>query len=142
MNAASEKSASQVGGTDDDHYSASQLRADRWSGLQDVSQRLCQASGEGKGTQRLHDQATDLLQTLEPIEMFWAFPGRMVFERLKQLLYVKDYDELAKLVRRIVRATSSGYYRRRTIPIVGETAEDDQSADEEESPDARAYARP
>lgn len=132
----------QVGGTDDDHYSASQLRADRWSGLQDVSQRLCQATGDGRGTQRLHDQASDLLEILEPIEMFWAFPGRVVFERLKRLLYVKEYDELAGLVRRIVRATSSGYYRRRTIPILGETADEDDAADEEESPDARTYARP
>ncbi len=126
----------------DEHYSASQLRADRWSALQDISQRLSRAVHDGRGVQRLRDQAGELLHTLEPIEMFWAFPGRFVFERLKSLITAENFDELANVVRRIVRATSSGLYRRRTIPIVGETAEEDNEPVEEESPDARAYARP
>jgi arginine decarboxylase len=129
-------------GPADDHYSASQLRADRWSTLQDVTHRLSDAMREGRGIQRLHEQALELVDALEPIEMFWAFPGRFAFERLKQLLRIESYAELAHLVRRIVRATSSGYYRRRTIPLVGEAAELEDDSEDEESPEARVYARP
>ena len=41
-------------------------------------------------------------------------------DHLHKLLSVKDYEELAFVVRRIVRATSSGSYRRRLIPLTGE----------------------
>jgi arginine decarboxylase len=144
MKTATDKaSRSEASGTPSaEHYSASQLRADRWSALQDISQRLSRAVHDGRGIQRLREQGAELLGALEPIELFWAFPGRFVFERLKLLLATENFDEFASVVRRIVRATSSGYYRRRTVPIVGETAEEDSDSDEEESPDARAHARP
>ncbi|MGD8679834.1 MAG: beta-eliminating lyase-related protein [Lysobacterales bacterium] len=63
-------------------------------------------------------------------------------DHLHKLLSARDYEELAFVVRRIVRATSSGAYRRRLIPLTGEYAEGEDAADEEESPEARAYARP
>jgi arginine decarboxylase len=125
-----------------DFYSATQLRADRWSALQDVSQRLAQSSVDGEAVKNLREQAIGLLHALEPIEMFWAFPGRSVFERLTLLLNADDFDDFARVVRRIVRATSSGYYRRRNVPLVGDDLEFDRDAEEEESPEARAYARP
>jgi arginine decarboxylase len=123
-----------------DPYSATQLRADRWSALQDVTQSL--SKGAHAGTERLCKHAANLLGQLAPLEPFWAFPGQPVFERLEDLLEAGSFDELAGVVRRIVRATSSGYYRRRTVPLAGDAAEGDQGQDEEESPDARAYARP
>ena len=140
MNSASDKSdsAHQAVALSDDHYSATQLRADRWSSLQDVSQRLAQASNDRKGVKRLRDQALELLHMLEPIEMFWAFPGHFVFERLTLLLNNEEFDDFASVVKRIVRATSSGYYRRRTVPLIGDDAEFDHTAEEEESPEARA----
>ena len=81
----------------DDHYSATQLRADRWSALQDVSQRLAQAAADGKDIKRLREQALELLHTLEPIEMFWAFPGHFVFERLTLLLNSDEFDDFARV---------------------------------------------
>jgi arginine decarboxylase len=136
------KSSAKVPALADDHYSATQLRADRWSALQDITQRVADAAREGRGTQRLHEQAAELADALEPIETFWAFPGRSAFDRLGQLLSRGSYEELAQVVKRIVRATSSGYYRRRTVPLLGETGDLDGGIDEEESPEARVYARP
>ncbi|MCJ7814971.1 MAG: aminotransferase class I/II-fold pyridoxal phosphate-dependent enzyme [Xanthomonadales bacterium] len=126
----------------DDHYSATQLRADRWSALQETCQRIAKALHEGKGIQRLSEQATELLNTLAPIEVFWAFPGRYAIEHLRQLLKDKNFDELAFQVRRIVRATSSGTYRRRSIPVGIDATEQDDTPDDEESPEARTFARP
>lgn len=144
MKSVSDKSDStyQAQALSDDHYSATQLRADRWSALQDVSQRLSQASNDGKGIKRLREEALELLHALEPIELFWAFPGHFVFERLSLLLNSDEFEDFASVVKRIVRATSSGYYRRRTVPLIGDDTEIDRTAEEEESPEARAYARP
>jgi arginine/lysine/ornithine decarboxylase len=128
--------------TGDEPYSATQLRSDRWSALQDTTQSLAKAADDGKDDAPLRKLARELLDTLEPIEAFWAFPGSAVIDRLNELLHAGDFDELARTVRRIVRATSSGYYRRRTVPLLGDAADDESGKEEEESPDARAYARP
>ncbi len=136
------KSTAKIPPLADDHYSATQLRADRWSALQDITQQIAGAAREGRGIQRLHEQAAELADALEPIETFWAFPGQVAFDRLKQLLNRGSYGELAQVVKRIVRATSSGYYRRRTVPLLGDTGDLDGAVDEEESPEARVYARP
>jgi arginine decarboxylase len=126
----------------DDHFSATQLRADRWSTLQDTTQQLSQTKTGGEDIERLRKKARDIMHALEPIEMYWAFPGHFVFQRLASLLNNNEFDDLARIVRRIVRATSSGYYRRRTVPLIGDDTEIDYAAEEEESPDARTYARP
>ena len=123
-------------------YSATQLRSDQWSALQDVTQSLSKAVHAGKSVAPLQERAQQLLRALEPMEMFWAFPGRSVFERLNELMRAENFDQLAIVVRRIVRATSSGFYRRRTVPLLGDGPDNDLGQEEEESPDARAYARP
>jgi len=123
-------------------YSATQLRSDQWSALQDVTQSLSKAVHAGKSVAPLQERAQQLLQALEPMEMFWAFPGRSVFDRLNELMRAENFDQLASVVRRIVRATSSGFYRRRTVPLLGDGPDNDLGQEEEESPDARAYARP
>lgn len=127
---------------ENEYYSASQLRADYWSTLQEICQRIAQALHAGKEVQKLCQRAEELLETLDPIEAFWAFPGSFVIDHLKLLLRTKNYDELAIQVRRIVRSTSSGSYRRRTVPVGFEANECSDSAEDEESPEARAHARP
>ncbi len=126
----------------DDFYSATQLRAERWSALQEACQRLVQALNHGNDVRALSDKVEAVLDTLEPFELFWAFPGRFVMEHLKQLLKDTDYIELTSQVRRIVRATSSGTYRRRTIPVGADAGNGADNAEEEESPEARTFARP
>jgi len=123
-------------------YSATQLRSDQWSALQGATQSLSKAVHAGKSVEPLKARAEQLLQALEPIETFWAFPGRSVIRRLAELLRDENFDQLAITVRRIVRATSSGFYRRRTVPLLGDVTDNDQGQDDEEGPDARAYARP
>ncbi|HNP36408.1 MAG TPA: hypothetical protein PKK10_11200 [Woeseiaceae bacterium] len=126
----------------DNPYNATQLRADRWSSLQDVTQSLAKALRTGKDVEQLRKQADELVRSLEPIEPFWAFPGHAILGRLKELLHENQCEELAHVVRRIVRATTSGFYRRRSVPLTGEALDSEQPGEDEESPDARAYARP
>ena len=68
-----------------DYYSGSQLRIDRWTSLKSASARLVESTG-GRNNDKLIAKARALIVALEPIEMYWAFPGRHAFEELRVLL--------------------------------------------------------
>jgi arginine decarboxylase len=93
-----------------DYYSGSQLRIDRWTSLKSVSARLVESAG-ARNSDKLVARARELIVSLEPIEMYWAFPGRHAFEELRVLLADERCGELARRVRAIVRALHSGSYR-------------------------------
>ena len=111
------------------HYNASQVRADSWSRLKSATERLERSGRAGANTDRLRQQAAEILDLLEPIESYWAFPGRHVFQQLRRLLERGEAAVLARGVARIVRALMSGSYRRRTVSLGlhhGEEEEDEE----------------
>ncbi len=126
----------------DAYFSATQLRNDRWSTLKDAAKRLVRAHESGAGTAVLKKQAQDILATLEPIEEYWAFPSRAGLDYLQTELAREHFAEVSAGVTRIVRALTSGAYRRRTILIGPDADDSDEGEDEDDSPEARAYARP
>ncbi len=117
-----------------DYYSAVQLRFDRWSSLHETTKQLLQQHHLGKDTARLIKKSGALLDTLAPIEMYWAFPGLASFEHLRHLLTQNACEELAFSTRRIFRALFSGAYRRRNIPLIREREESED--DEEDNPES------
>ncbi|MEZ5774871.1 MAG: aminotransferase class I/II-fold pyridoxal phosphate-dependent enzyme [Hyphomicrobiaceae bacterium] len=119
-----------------DYYSAIQLRSDRWSAIKDTTKRLARAAHDGRGRQRLKDKVSELLTALQPIELYWAFPGRAGFEHLMRLLERDQFDDLAQAADRIVRALVSGSYRRQ-----GFLGEDDGESAREEDDDGSSAAR-
>jgi len=125
-----------------DYYSAAQLRADRWSALREATDRLAQSRPDGRGAQKLIARTEALFEALGPIEMYWAFPGVHAFDHLRRQLEHRNWEELAFSVRRVVRALTSGAYRRRHIPLARDEAEVDDIEDESTIPvEARALAR-
>ena len=126
-----------------DYYSATQLRADRWSSLRETVESMHLHGIEGRQGKKLLDRAESLFGALAPIEVYWAFPGAHSFEYLRRLLEQRNTEELTHSVRRVARALTSGAYRRRTIPISGEDGETDEFEDESTlPPEARALGRP
>ena len=68
------------------YFSIWQLRADGWGWLQDATQRCAEgpaqrAQGEGPA-----GEVRELLDLLDPIERYWAFPGKPAFQHLRELL--------------------------------------------------------
>ena len=100
-----------------DYYSAVQLRFDRWSALREVTDTLADAGARGRGVARHVRKAEGLLEALYPIEVYWAFPGLAAFDQLRRHLEHRNSDDLAFSVRRVVRALTSGAYRRRHITL-------------------------
>ena len=127
-----------------DYYSAVQLRADRWSSLRAITDDLGRHEGEtSRKTAKLVKEAGDLFDALNPIEMYWAFPGLAAFTHLRRQLESRNWDDLAHAVRRVVRALTTGAYRRRTVPLARDASEVDEVEDESTLPvEARALARP
>ncbi len=126
-----------------DYYSAVQLRSDRWSTLREVVDRLANLGPDETGLAKLTRRAADLFEALSPIEMYWAFPGRAAFGHMRLQLAQKNWEELGFSVRRVVRALTSGAYRRRTIPLARGDGDTEDVEDESTLPvEARALARP
>ncbi len=121
-----------------DYYSASQLRADRWSVLRETAESL-----DRKGRDEDRARARQLLQALAPIEMYFAFPGASAFDYLRRLLDQGNFGDFSTAVRRVSRALTSGAYRRRSIPLIADETEGDEFEDEAaQSHEARALGRP
>ena len=126
-----------------EYYSATQLRADRWSTLRETTEALSRHGHTGKQGGKLVAKAESLFEALDPIERYWAFPGHVAFNHLRKLLATRNIEDLAFSTRRVARALSTGAYRRREIPIVGGDLDvDDTEDDSAFSPDARSLGRP
>ncbi len=117
-----------------EYYSASQLRSDRWTSLKAACARLAAAPESERAV--LEGRARSLLAALEPIEFYWAFPSRAVWQSLWEMLERRRYDELSRNVSLIVRALVSGSFRRRKDR--GGEHDDDHAALEEELGEERA----
>lgn len=127
------------------HYSASQLRSDGWNRLKNATARLAQRQSDGKSRreQLAHFETTveRLLDELDPIESYWAFPGHHAMDQLRHMFVQREYATLAHTVGRVTRSLMSDSYRRRHIHLIptDEEEEDDRGADTAEE---RARARP
>ena len=100
-----------------DYYSAVQLRSDRWSALREVVDRLAKPGAAEKAVAKDAKRAAELFDSLSPIEMYWAFPGLAAFDHMRRQLDQKNWEDLSFTIRRVVRALTTGAYRRRRIPL-------------------------
>ena len=125
-----------------DYYSAAQLRSDRWSALKDCAQRLALAAAAGRPQQRLKDDAKALLEALQSIESFWAFPGKANFAHLVELLEREHFEEFRTATQMIVRALVSGSYRRRMVTAIPKEGWETDQQEDEETGEAHPAGRP
>ena len=123
------------------YYNASQLRADTWSQLKSLTSRL-ERERDGEGTAKRRQLAAQAFDALEPIESYWAFPGRDAFHQLRRLFDKEDYPTLSRVVARTARALMSNAYRRKTIPLGISGESEDEEEEALEATDEHLLARP
>jgi len=125
-----------------DYYSAVQLRSDQWIALREATNALS-LKPTGTASVALLKTVDTVFESLAPIETYWAFPGAAAFDHLRRQFEHRNFEDLAFSVRRILRALTSGAYRRRTIPLERDDIESDDLEDEALlSPEARALTKP
>ncbi|HYB11468.1 MAG TPA: aminotransferase class I/II-fold pyridoxal phosphate-dependent enzyme [Alphaproteobacteria bacterium] len=93
------------------YYNASQLRADAWNRVKHNSARLAEATLRKAENERVRAAVEKDIRLLEPVESYWAFPGKSCLSRLRLLFDRKDYGALAQSSARINRALISESYR-------------------------------
>ena len=124
-----------------DYYSAAQLRSDRWISLRDAVEAALDTSARER--KKLNSEITGLFSALEPIERYWAFPGAAAFQQLQRMFANDALNDLVFSLKRVVRALSTGAYRRRNVPLSREDGDWDDVEDESTLPiEARALTKP
>ncbi|MDF1737359.1 MAG: hypothetical protein P1U37_18880 [Minwuia sp.] len=124
-----------------DYYSAAQLRSDRWIALRDAVEAAQTATARER--KKLNSEITGLFSALEPIERYWAFPGAAAFQQLQRMFGNDSLNDLIFSLKRVVRALSTGAYRRRNVPLSHEDGDWDDVEDESTLPiEARALTKP
>jgi hypothetical protein len=76
------------------------VRSDGWVHLADNARRLVDAASAGGNVEAARQRASDTLELLEPIESYWAFPGRQGFQRLVPADYRYEGADLGILITR------------------------------------------
>jgi arginine decarboxylase len=87
-----------------------QLRGDAWSSLADATKRLADASGPADRRDTLQKEITDTLRLLDPLETYWAYPGRGQLQQLREMCEEADFESAAQLAG-TVAAGLSGHVR-------------------------------
>jgi len=94
-----------------------EVRNDGWIHLSDDANHLAAAAGGAGDLELARERVAETLDLLEPIESYWAFPGRHGFLRLLALFQDREYAGFNDLVHRISRALSSQSYRRSFVSL-------------------------
>lgn len=125
-----------------DYYSAVQLRTDRWSALREALDFL-KREPDGRKAKATRAKIVELFDSLSLIEAYWAFPGVSAFNHMHRQFDNGNIDDAAFSVRRVLRALTTGAYRRRHIPLDRDLADAEENEDEAVlSPEARALTKP
>lgn len=107
------------------------MRDDGWITLTDTMGRLLETKPDDPKFDKQREQAAAILMLLAPIEGYWAFPGRHLFNEIIRWFEEADYIRAHKAVRRINRMLSDKTYRHRDFDV-DETAESIDIVAEEE----------
>lgn len=125
------------------YYNSSQLRADTWNRLKLDALALAETATRKADVSKLRESVADAFEILEPIEGYWAFPGRETMAVLRHLLDIDDYRNLALVAGRIVRSLATDSYRRHEISLHGgEDSDEDDEADYDHTVGDAAHGRP
>ena len=89
-----------------------QLRGDAWSSLADATKRLFETSLPADQSDTLRTEVASLLQLLDPIETYWAYPGREQLHRVREMCEDDDYEAAMRIAdtvsRHLVRHETAG----------------------------------
>ena len=82
------------------------LRADAWTSLADVTKRLADALTPTDLRPGLQARITELVLLLDPLETYWAYPGRGQWRQIGALCDTGDYESAMRLTDTVSRQLS------------------------------------
>jgi arginine decarboxylase len=116
-----------------------QLRRDGWSNLEEAGSRLVERGMDSARAADWLERVRELLDTLEPLEHYWGFPGRRRFQEVQRLLASGDHGRFARLVSDINRSMVHETFRQGATLVSGDRHPGDYPAEARTSPATRPY---
>ncbi|WP_395728705.1 aminotransferase class I/II-fold pyridoxal phosphate-dependent enzyme [Nakamurella sp.] len=89
----------------------SQYRKDTWSTLEEAAERLASAAAADRPLDAHVDRVQELIDRLNPIERYWAFPGPQAFQSGRRLFTAGKYTRFSRAVASVSRALASDSFR-------------------------------
>jgi arginine decarboxylase len=83
-----------------------QLRIDAWSSLADSIKRFSHTALPPEQQAVLQREITAVLGLLDPLEMYWAYPGRTGLRQLQENCEVGDYESAMRMAGTVARSLS------------------------------------
>src|SRR5258706_187999 len=99
------------------HLSVWEMRSDSWISLSDDLGRLVDLARDAPEFVDRHARITATLTRLTPIESFWAFPGRRLFDEVIAWFRAGDLARMHLAVKRINRMLSNNSYRHTELSL-------------------------
>jgi len=99
------------------HLSVWEMRSDSWISLNDDISRLIDLPRDSAEFVDRHERITATLAHLTPIESFWAFPGRRLFDEIIAWFNAGDLARMHLAVKRINRMLSNNSYRHTELSL-------------------------
>ncbi|HVS13001.1 MAG TPA: ornithine decarboxylase [Thermoanaerobaculia bacterium] len=93
-------------------FNATNLRHDAWNRLRHGAERLMRGVN-ARTAEEVRADVAEAFTMLEPIELYWAFPGKHVLAELRRRWKADDHEAVAGNAERVVRLLASDAYRRR-----------------------------
>jgi arginine decarboxylase len=82
------------------------LRGDAWASLADVTKRLSDVLTPDEQRPALQDEVRELVRLLDPLETYWAYPGRSRLEQIALLCDTPDYESAMRKADTVTRVIS------------------------------------
>jgi arginine decarboxylase len=82
------------------------LRGDAWASLADVTKRMSDALTPEDQRPAMRDEVGELVRRLDPLETYWAYPGRGELEQIAALCDVGDYESAMRKADTVTRVIS------------------------------------
>ena len=102
-------------------HSVWDLRSDSWIALTDDLTRMVELSRDVPEYKDRAARVEEAFAVLRPIESYWAFPGRKLFDELIEWYEAGDLKRTQTAFRRIGRMLANQGYRHQTLSLDAET---------------------
>ncbi|MGL4291846.1 MAG: aminotransferase class I/II-fold pyridoxal phosphate-dependent enzyme [Phreatobacter sp.] len=114
-------------------HSVWEMRADSWIALTDDLGRMAELPRDGAEFAERRERVQATLAILRPIESYWAFPGRKLFDELAQWFEAGDLNRTQLAARRINRMLANRSYRHQALSLDSDFDGPSEIETEEES---------
>lgn len=94
------------------HYKIPRLRTDNWNRLREHARRLRRLAPDTRDHRSISESCLEIFEALEPVEEYFAFPGKLALAGLRRMFDQGRYETFAQQTIRLGRLLTSHSYRK------------------------------